>query len=155
MVLASITARSMQEDNVLAAFTGLLIEDLASSPQRRLDVCIAADDGVLIELWFLVCRGWSSMGVMQQLENAAPDVRPMGERILQSPVSKYFMPSSEGDETYLVALYLDALLLDIHAEHLFHIPVSERLLPDTNRLSSYAPVTCQRAPPSTDRQANQ
>jgi len=84
MVLASITTRSMQEHDVLATLTRLLIEDLASSPQRRLDISIAAYNSVLLKLWLLVCRRRSGVGIMQQLENTAPDMSPVRESTLQT-----------------------------------------------------------------------
>lgn len=73
----------MEENNLLVAFSRLLIEDLALAPHWRLDVDIAADDAVVLRLilLFFWCR--SSERIVQQLQDAAPDVCPAGEGVLR------------------------------------------------------------------------
>lgn len=53
---------------------------------------------VLVHLGFGVGGGLAGVGVVDEFEDAAPDVRPVGE----------------GD---LVALDFDSFLFDVHAEH--------------------------------------
>ena len=83
VILASITASSVQKHDVLATFTRLLVEDLASSPKRRLDIDVTANNGVLVKLRLVFCWSCAGMGVMQQLQDSTPDMCPVGERILR------------------------------------------------------------------------
>ena len=100
VVLTSVAACCMQEDDILIAFSRLLIEDFAFAPERRLDVDISADDVVHIHLSFGISWSRTRMGIVNELEDTAPAVRPVGE-------------------ARLVTLDLDALLLGVHAEHPF------------------------------------
>lgn len=48
MVLSTIAASRVQEDDLLVPFTGLLVEDLALSPQRSCNVDVASNNTVLV-----------------------------------------------------------------------------------------------------------
>jgi len=98
MVLPRITTRRMQEQNLLLAFPSLLVEDLALAPHGRGNVRIPADNMVFVRLRLLVLRRRARVGIVQDLEDAAPDVGPVRESVL-------------------VALDFDAGLFDVHAEH--------------------------------------
>lgn len=82
MVLSTITARRVQEDNLLLALARLLVEDLALAPHGRLDVNVSADDTILVRLGLIGFGRWASVGIVQKFEDAAPDVRPAGEGVL-------------------------------------------------------------------------
>lgn len=56
MILSAVAACSVQEDNLLLAFAGLLVEDLALSPEWRCDIGVAADDTILIWLSLFIGR---------------------------------------------------------------------------------------------------
>ena len=76
MILPTVAACSVQEENLLRASTGLLIEALAPAPDGCGDICIAADDGVVVPLGFGVSGSLANELVVEEFEYAAPDVRP-------------------------------------------------------------------------------
>jgi hypothetical protein len=82
VVLATVAASCVQEHYVLVALSGLLIEDLAFAPQRGLDIGISTDDDIFVCFRLFVCGRLACESIVQELEDAAPDVCPMGERSL-------------------------------------------------------------------------
>jgi hypothetical protein len=98
MVLSTVATCRVEEDNGLLAFTRVLVENLGFTPHWGLEEYVFARQVVLYRFWLRVLLHWSAMRVVRKLENAAPDMRPVREM-------------------RLVALYLDAFLLDVHAEH--------------------------------------
>lgn len=82
MILTTITSSSVKEHNLLAPLTRLLIENLTPAPHGRLDINIATNDTVFVELLLLVLRSWTGERVVQKFQDAAPDVRPASEGIL-------------------------------------------------------------------------
>ena len=84
MVLSTVAAGRVQEDDLLISFARLLVEDLTLSPQRRRNVDIATDDAVLVQFVLVVLGSGASEGVVQELQDTAPDVGPASERVLQS-----------------------------------------------------------------------
>lgn len=79
MILPTIASGRVQEHDILLAFASLLVEDLALAPQGRRDIYVSADDAVLVGLFVFVLGRWSCEGVVQEFEDAAPDVGPAGE----------------------------------------------------------------------------
>lgn len=82
MVLTAIASSSMQEDNILVAFTRLLVEDLTLAPHRRSDIHVTTNNMIFILLRLFVRRRRTDQSVMQQLEATAPNMRPMRKGIL-------------------------------------------------------------------------
>ena len=83
MVLTAIAASRVQENDLLVSFARLLVEDLTLSPQRRCNVDVATDDAVLVRFVLLVLGSRASEGVVQELQDTAPDVSPASEGVLR------------------------------------------------------------------------
>lgn len=99
MILPAVRACSVEEDDLPLPDAGLLDKDLGAAPMGSGHVDVAAGDEVVVCLGRLGVGGhWAGMGVVENLENAAPDVRVMYKCIL-------------------VTLDFDALLLDVHTVH--------------------------------------
>ena len=84
MILTAVATCRVEEDNLLLSLAGLLVEDLTLPPKRRLDVSVATDDAVLVQFVLVVLGSGASEGVVQELQDTAPDVGPASERVLQS-----------------------------------------------------------------------
>jgi hypothetical protein len=98
MVLSTVAACRVKKHDRLLAFAGVLVEDLGPTPHWGFQEHVFASQMVLFLFWLRILLDWSALRVVRELENAAPDMRPVREM-------------------GLVALYLDAFLLDVHAEH--------------------------------------
>lgn len=79
MVLTTVTTSRVQEYDILISLARLLIEDLASAPHGRLDIDVASNDAVLVELLLRVLGRGASKGIVEEFQYATPDVRPAGE----------------------------------------------------------------------------
>jgi hypothetical protein len=88
VILSAITARSMQEHDVLSSLAGLFVEDLALAPQGRSDINITPNDAVLVGFILLVHGRWACEGIVKELQGATPDVSPASESILFESVSR-------------------------------------------------------------------
>lgn len=119
VVLAGVAAGGVQEDDVLRAGAGLFVEDLGFAPERGGDVGVAADDVVFVCLGLGVGGGWAGVGVVEEFEDAAPDVRPLGRFGLLDCLGFLFESIAYACEFFVVALDFDTFLLDVHAEHPF------------------------------------
>jgi hypothetical protein len=64
MILPAIAARSVQEDNLLLPLTSLLVEDLTLPPKRRLDVDVATNNAVVVQLVLCVFGSGAGEGVV-------------------------------------------------------------------------------------------
>jgi hypothetical protein len=82
MILPAVAASSVQEDNFLLSLTRLLIKDLALPPKRRLDVDVAPNNAVVVQLVLCVLRSSASERVVQELQDTTPDVGPACESVL-------------------------------------------------------------------------
>lgn len=78
VVLAAVAAGGMEEENLLRTGAGLLVEDLASAPDGRGHVGVAADDGVVVAEGLFVRWSGADEGVVEDFERASPDVSPVG-----------------------------------------------------------------------------
>ena len=83
MVLPAIAASRVQEDDFLISLARLLVKDFTLSPKRRRNIDITADDTVFVQLLLFVFGSRASKGIMQELQDTAPDVRPASERVLE------------------------------------------------------------------------
>jgi hypothetical protein len=83
MVLTAIAASRVQEDDLLVSFARLLVEDLTLSPKGRCDIDVATDDAVFVQFLLLILGSGASEGVVQEFQDATPDVGPASERVLQ------------------------------------------------------------------------
>lgn len=79
MILTAIAAGGVQEKDLLAAFTGLFVEDLAPPPKGRGHVSVASDDRIFIALRFLLRRRLANQRIVKYFEDAAPDLCPCGK----------------------------------------------------------------------------
>jgi hypothetical protein len=82
MVLPAIATSSVQENDLLFPFARLLIEDLALPPKRRLDIDVAPNNAVVVQLVLSVFRSGAGEGVVQEFQNTTPDVGPACESVL-------------------------------------------------------------------------
>jgi hypothetical protein len=82
MVLPAIAASCVQEDNLLLPFASLLVEDLALPPKRRLDVDVAADNAIVVQLLLCLLGSGAGERVVQEFQDTTPDVGPACESIL-------------------------------------------------------------------------
>jgi hypothetical protein len=82
MILPAVAARSVQEHNLLLPLTSLLVEDLTLPPKRRLDIDVATNDAVVVQLVLCVFRSGAGEGVVQEFQDATPDVGPACESVL-------------------------------------------------------------------------
>lgn len=76
VVLPAVATGGVQEEDLLRTGARLLVEALASTPNGGGDVGVAADDGVVIALWLGVCWCFADELIVEELEDAAPDVCP-------------------------------------------------------------------------------
>jgi hypothetical protein len=82
MILPAVAASCVQEDNFLLSLTRLFIEDLALPPQRRLDVNIATNDAVVVQIVLSVFRSGASERVVQKFQDTTPYMGPARESVL-------------------------------------------------------------------------
>jgi hypothetical protein len=82
MILSAVTARRVQEYDVLSSLSRLLVEDLALAPQRRSNIDITSNDAVFFGLILLIRGRWARKRIVQEFQRTAPDVSPASESIL-------------------------------------------------------------------------
>jgi hypothetical protein len=82
MILSAVTARRVQEYDVLSSLSRLLVEDLALAPQRRSNIDITSNDAVFVKLVLLVRRRWTRKGIVKEFQSTTPDVCPASESVL-------------------------------------------------------------------------
>jgi hypothetical protein len=64
MILPAVATSSVQEDNLLLPLTSLLVEDLTLPPKRRLDVDVATNNAVVVQLVLCVFGSGAGEGVV-------------------------------------------------------------------------------------------
>ena len=107
VVLATVAASGVQEEDLLGAFARLLVEDLAFLPEgtghvargemsvgKRKSIVggsgkvrVATDNDILVVLGLFVRRSGTHERIVEELEDATPDVSPVGKGAFCSTVS--------------------------------------------------------------------
>jgi len=133
VVLAAIATGGVQKQDVLVSFSRLLVEDFATAPCGRSNVDVSPDDMIVIALWLFICRCRTYESIVEDLEHAAPDLRPrygQPRRMMRTdrckpPLSKLILISLDRDTLLFDVLRIVSFLLGCysclgtlyHAEH--------------------------------------
>ena len=83
MVLSAVATSRVQEDDLLVSFARLLVEDLTLSPHGRRNVNVASNDAVFVQFVLLILGSGACKGVVQELQDTAPDMGPASKGVLQ------------------------------------------------------------------------